>query len=729
MNDFKIFRRATARGNRSGKLLNDPVEFYRPLLATWLIEMTLSLGWYKKPKASRHRHYILEDESFAAITGIVVEMDPDDDVGHFITIDGVMMIYSDAACARELKVHLEKFRNQPMTDELSLLENICTLGRILGLNNAEMSILSFAAVMEIFPAFKLAISVASSETSQHHLAAIIALVTGQKNTEVLAGLREGATLVSSGIVDVQTSMEDLEDKLSLLDGLGDILFQSHKNEEALTARFLKKAGASSLKLNDFPHLSQDVQTVVNYLGGALKNKELGANILFYGVPGTGKTECVKALAASIGIDLYEVSFANEEGNPIGGTDRLRAYNLCQRMLRSSDNTLLMFDEIEDVFPSESFSMALFGLDDAGGQKKSGKAWINRALERNETPAIWVTNDANIDPAYLRRFDYSVRFSVPPQQVRMSIARHHLGQFKPSDAWLSRIAASEQVSPAQYERAAKVARLASRGDREQDRLLVEQTLDRSARLLGQNRLPARNVLHSAYDLRFVNTSMSVENIIAGLNKRPRGTFCFYGPAGTGKSEFARHISDQSGKPVIVKRASDILSKWVGEAEQNIAEMFAEARQQEAILVLDEADSFLADRRDAKNNWEVTQVNELLTQMEAFEGIFVCTTNLLDKLDQASLRRFSFKVKFDFLNADQRWAMFQNELTRLGGDCEEAADLESRVRSLEKLTPGDFAVAARQFDVLDMEATPAELFHQLQEECKVKGGKTSQIGFIQ
>lgn len=176
MDDFKIFRRATARGNRSGKLLNDPVKFYRPLLATWLIEMTLSLGWYRKPKTSRHRHYILEDESFAAITGIVVEMDPDDDTGHIIIIDGVVMVYSDAVCARELKVHLEKFRNQPMTDELSLLENICTLGRILGLNNAEMSILSFAAVMEIFPAFKLAISVASSETSQHHLAAIIALV-------------------------------------------------------------------------------------------------------------------------------------------------------------------------------------------------------------------------------------------------------------------------------------------------------------------------------------------------------------------------------------------------------------------------------------------------------------------------------------------------------------------------------------------------------------------------
>ena len=136
MGDFKIFRRASPRGNRSGKLLNDPVEFYRPLLATWLIEMTLSLGWYKKPKPSRHRNYILEDESFAAITGIVVELDSDEDVGDYMTVDGKLMAYSDSACARILKTHLEIFRKQTMGDELSLLVNICTLGRVLGLNNA-----------------------------------------------------------------------------------------------------------------------------------------------------------------------------------------------------------------------------------------------------------------------------------------------------------------------------------------------------------------------------------------------------------------------------------------------------------------------------------------------------------------------------------------------------------------------------------------------------------------
>lgn len=128
-------------------------------------------------------------------------------------------------------------------------------------------------------------------------------------------------------------------------------------------------------------------------------------------------------------------------------------------------------------------------------------------------------------------------------------------------------------------------------------LPVQTLDRSATLLGQKRTPSRNTLHTGYDLRFANTGMDIQGVLTGLKKKRQGTFCFYGPAGTGKSELARHMADELDMPCVVRRASDILSMWVGGSEQNIAEMFAEARQQEAVLVLDEADSFLSDRRGA------------------------------------------------------------------------------------------------------------------------------------
>ena len=79
------------------------------------------------------------------------------------------------------------------------------------------------------------------------------------------------------------------------------------------------------------------------------------------------------------------------------------------------------------------------------------------------------------------------------------------------------------------------------------------------------------------------------------------FCFYSPAGTGKSELARHIADALEKPLLVKRASDLLDKYVGETEQHIAEMFSDARQREVVLVQDEADSFLHEQCSARQSW--------------------------------------------------------------------------------------------------------------------------------
>ena len=104
--------------------------------------------------------------------------------------------------------------------------------------------------------------------------------------------------------------------------------------------------------------------------------------------------------------------------------------------------------------------------------------------------------------------------------------------------------------------------------------------------------------------------------------------------------------------MVKQASDLMSKYVGETEQNMAAMFREAEAEKAVLLLDEADSFLQDRRGAQRTYEVTEVNEMLQGMERFDGIFVCTTNLLDRIDQAALRRFTFKIRFMPLTAAQR-----------------------------------------------------------------------------
>ena len=163
-------------------------------------------------------------------------------------------------------------------------------------------------------------------------------------------------------------------------------------------------------------------------------------------------------------------------------------------------------------------------------------------------------------------------------------------------------------------------------------------------------------------------------------------CFYGAPGTGKTALAEHIARRLDQPLLVKQASDLMSKFVGETEQNMASMFAEAESEKAILLLDEADSFLQDRRGAQRSYEVTEVNEMLQGMERFNGIFVCTTNLMDRIDQAALRRFTFKIRFKPLTAPQRERMFITEA--LAGDAAAlTAEARTRLARLEQLCPGD------------------------------------------
>jgi SpoVK/Ycf46/Vps4 family AAA+-type ATPase len=696
---------------------------YQPLLAIWAIQIAICCGWHRKRRPTKLPDIFQEDD-FASLTGIIPPVETDED-GDIKNMSASYSKLTNAKLLKLLKGRLSELGKEELPNNLPLFANVEIIGDIVGLSKTEKTLLIFAIALTSFPEFRKVIEARSHSVSTSALARVLAATLNLPKSEIVEALRDDALLSLTGIIQTEKGSRDFERKIEVADRFAEMLLVNAASEADLIKHFLKSADKPTLALSDYPHLASDLQALSAYLSNSLTQKVPGVNVLFYGAPGTGKTELVKALAASLEADLYEVAYTDADGDSVKGDERLKAFNLCQQILARKPNAMLLFDEVEDVFERQSFFSMMFG---GGSNSEKGKAWINRSLEKSSTPAIWVTNDESIDPAYLRRFDYSVRFPIPPQKVRQRIALHHLGQFNPTDDWLAHIASNDQVSPGQLERAAKVARISGAGDFEMAKKLVEQTLDRSVTLLGQKRVPNRNVLRTRYNLDFINTDMPVSKLVDAMKINPSGTFCFYGPAGTGKSELARYMADEIGKPLMLRRASDILSMWVGGSEKNIANMFAEARQQEAVLVLDEADSFLADRRDAKQSWEVTQVNELLTQMEAFEGIFVCTTNLMEKLDQASLRRFAFKLKFDYLNADQRWAMFTQELERLGGELATAADWEKQVRNLSKLTPGDFAVAARQFAILNTPAIAGDLYRQLLEECKVKGGATGKIGFV-
>lgn len=706
---------------------HDIIEPYRPMLGHWLLQMALLLRW-TKPDKRGHLPDTFEDDDFLALTGIKAEFTDDEEDGEESPRRrSRRWSYSEAGGVRRVKARLAALDKIRLSPGLPLFVNIDLLGSLIGAGNADKVVLLFAATFDIFPRFRSAISGRCEQVSSQSLSRLIATLSGESESAIARALRDDGPLVSAGIVQVNAGICDLEQKLSLMETLGGLLMTPDMSEAGIADRFLKRAGSPELSAAAFPHLRHDVGALKAYLLQAARGRARGVNVLFHGTPGTGKTELAKVLAAELGLDLFEIDFANESGDPIRGEQRLRAYNLGQKLLAQRENALLLFDEIEDVFhPAQPFWF-LFDEDEPEGGQAGGKAWINRTLERNPVPALWVTNNPRLDKAYLRRFGYSVHFPIPPFPVRLEIVRYHMDRFGPDEAWLARIAEHEEMTPGQLERAAQFASIASSDYPHKALDLAEQNLDRSAALLGQRPLSARSRLHTRYDLRYLNIDQDVGRLIAGLQRHPSGAFCFYGHPGTGKSELARHIAEAIGQPLLVRRASDILSKWVGEAEQNIAAMFAEARRQGAVLLLDEADSLLAERMGAQHLWEITQVNEFLTQLEGHDGLFIATTNLMERLDKASLRRFVGKLRFGYLRPEQMLALFSQELDRLGGDARETATVQSELLRLDKLTPGDFAVAARQFALWQEPANAHSLLAILQQECAIKAGGRP-IGFI-
>jgi SpoVK/Ycf46/Vps4 family AAA+-type ATPase len=258
-------------------------------------------------------------------------------------------------------------------------------------------------------------------------------------------------------------------------------------------------------------------------------------------------------------------------------------------------------------------------------------------------------------------------------------------------------------------------------RNSDLALGNRTHDSSAR---------RSVTTYDLDMLNVETRFEVPRIVQALKARGHGTLCFYGAPGTGKTALAEHIAKSLDKSLLVKQASDLMSKFVGETEQNMAGMFREAEAEKAVLLLDEADSFLQDRRGAQRTYEVTEVNEMLQGMERFNGIFVCTTNLMDRIDQAALRRFTFKIRFKPLTAAQREKMFITEA--LAGDASALTDEASaKLARLDQLCPGDFAAVKRQVDILAAEFSVAEFLEQLEAEHRIKPEvrEARSIGFVQ
>ncbi len=596
--------------------------------------------------------------------------------------------------------------------------------------------------------------------------AAIAQVAGVNPEQVAEALRAGSRLERIGLVEnliSEHNITDLADLMKVSEKLPPVLMRPYRDQAELMAVFTRLSTKSALNLEDFAFVAEDAKVLRDLMAHAVARKEPGINILLYGPPGTGKTELAKVVAHSAGLELFEVEYADRDGNSLSGRDRYRSLQIAQVFLKGSAQAALLFDEVEDVFPPISSEAAhLLARADAAAAPPSGsvsgKAWVNQILESNAVPTIWVTNRIEqIDPAFRRRFAYHLELRSPPPGAREVVVRKTLEGVPVSDAFVARLAGRKGLTPAQIRTAVRFATLACPAEARgpvgpvdaplpaelaspaaqvavgavMETLIERQLRNADCALGGRTVHAASTQALSQYDLGLLNvhSRFDVPRIVTALQARGHGSLCFYGPPGSGKTALAEHIAATLAQPLIVRQASDLMGKYVGETEQNMAAMFREAETESAVLLLDEADSFLLDRRGAQRSYEVTEVNEMLQGMERFRGIFICTTNLMDRLDQAALRRFSFKIEFRPLTRAQRQTLFVREAC--AGDMARLTSAwQDRLGQLEELCLGDFAAVQRQAQILDQVLEPEEFLAQLEAEHRIKPEvrEARSIGFM-
>lgn len=446
------------------------------------------------------------------------------------------------------------------------------------------------------------------------------------------------------------------------------------------------------------------------------------NVLVYGIPGTGKTEFARMISSELKADLYEVNSGSNSTEPLDEDHRFRAYSLGQILCARQAGSIILFDEVENIFK-------IGGTQNKKHEKFNSKAWMNYVLENNPVPTFWISNDiSEIDPAFIRRFDYILDFKAPPRNVREKLLNDYLTDLPVSHDWKKQMAQNEALVPAIIERSANVVRMSGLTLAQSDiEYALESLLGSTIEAMGYRRpKTVKNTETFSYRLDVLNTNHSLELLSNGLRNNKEARICLYGPPGTGKTAFGKFISESLNLPLLAKRASDIVSPYVGVTEQNMAKMFEEARLENAVLMLDEADTFLSDRSNAQRSWEVSAVNEMLTQMESFDGLFIASTNYMDMIDSAAMRRFDIKLKFDYMKPAQVKIMF----IELAGLFSLTVDdyLLAKIEKVTHITPGDFVAVKRKSRLIAINSTE-DLLKMLQDECTFKPDALNRrIGFI-
>ena len=594
-------------------------------------------------------------------------------------------------------------------------QNIDTLTQLLSLNTTEHTLFRLSVQLRLDEPLKK-LSEALPKSNLVGVSELLSNLFGLPKSDIISALKDKGKLLGYGLLERNYNPDRFHDYLDwgkMLDF--DEFISEPLNEQVLLKVCTKPAIEPSLSLDDFAYLNEMKTMMLDYLQSSFATHRKGVNILIYGAPGTGKTELATLLGKVLSVSVNNITYMDEDGDVISAEDRLNKCRFAQKVLEGQ-SSLLIFDEIEDVFRAGFFERSV---------AQKNKAWMNQLLENNNVPMIWLSNSVSgIDPAFLRRFDLILEMPDLPLKNKSALITQ-LTEGKLSPAYVQHFAKVRSLTPAILSRTIRVAKELNTSNFAETLLMMfNQTLK------SQNKPKIEPLVlgKADYNLDYVACNDNIHHISEGLKRSKKGRLCCYGPPGTGKTAWAAWLAEQLDMPLLLRQGSDLLNPYVGGTERNIAQAFEQAKADNALLVLDEVDTFLFSREGVNRSWERSQVNEMLTQIERFEGLMVVSTNLIEVLDPAALRRFDLKLKFDYLTLKQRLDFAKQQAEILGLPLLSEEDL-SQIESLNLLTPGDFAAVARRHQFSPFQKVQDWLM-ALQGECEVKpafSATTRRIGF--
>ncbi|OUS69119.1 hypothetical protein B5G52_17750 [Pseudoalteromonas sp. A601] len=531
-------------------------------------------------------------------------------------------------------------------------------------------------------------------------------------------------IIESGMYSMDMEIFAGEDEFLILPtAIAKSLLEGKLNSESdILSNLVTPCEDSELSAADLSHL--DLNTLLKATQNATKTGGQPLSILFYGVPGSGKTSLAKYIAQASGSQLLKVQAKGSNLiNPTNELDsrsasselRLEHFNVVSKLVGKRKKTMLLLDECENIFERDLFS------------KSYSKELLHTYIENHPVVSIWITNHLeDLPQSVIRRFNIVYEIPKLNKTTKEKMIGKYVKDLNVGSSFISKLAAQQNLLPAHIAKAVHVARLC--GFKAQiARECIEENIQDTLTACGFSANELTYQAAQKFNPKMVNIESeysSLEQVEEAVIEYSSSRTLLTGPPGTGKTAFVNYLCEKADFKLISVKASDLLSKWVGESEQNIAQLFKQATQEGSAIFIDEADSLLCSREQATANWEVQTVNELLCHMEQFQLPLFAATNFAKHLDKAVMRRFDFNLNLTYLTPVQAKQLFKNTL----GQGVLKKHLMHELFKLSKLTPGDFAIVKRQMRFSKKRMTQERMLSILQEQNDLKEGVKQRIGFV-